>query len=94
MFGLEGDGLTLGLIGSDAIYSEPTEIANRINILGELADIDGNGKVDALTDGLLVLRYLFGLEGDALVKGVIGSDATRVTAAEIETYLETLTPEL
>ena len=94
LFGLEGDGLTLGLIGSDATYSEPTEIANRINILGELADIDGNGKVDALTDGLLVLRYLFGLEGDALVKGVIGSDATRVTAEEIETYLETLTPEL
>ena len=94
LFGLEGDALTVGLIGSDATYSEPTEIVNRINILGELADVDGNGKVDALTDGLLVLRYLFGLEGDALVKGVVGSDATRVTVEEIETYLETLTPEL
>ena len=30
---------------------------------GAVLDIDGNGAVDALTDGLLVLRYLFGLTG-------------------------------
>ena len=27
-------------------------------------DFDKNGNVDALTDGLLFLRYLFGLRGD------------------------------
>ena len=33
-------------------------------------DIDGDGNVDALTDGLLLLRYLFGLSGDTLTVGV------------------------
>jgi len=39
------------------------------------------------------LRYLFGLEGDALVSGVIASDATR-SAVEIEAYLNSLTPSM
>ena len=38
-------------------------------------DIDGNGQYDALTDGLLLLRGMFGLDGSALVTGTIASDA-------------------
>ena len=56
------------------------------------ADIDGNGTQDALTDGLLILRYSFGLTGDSLISGVVAADATRKTAEEIEAYLETLMP--
>jgi hypothetical protein len=63
-------------------------------MLGNLADIDGNGNIDALTDGLLTLRYLFGLEGDTLISGVVAEDATRKTAADIEAHLETLMPAL
>ena len=50
-------------------------------------DIDQNGTVDALTDGLLLLRYSFGLRGNALIAGAIGSGAARNTATAIETYL-------
>ena len=32
-------------------------------------DIDGSNSYDALTDGLLVLRYMLGLRGTALVNG-------------------------
>ena len=35
-----------------------------------IADIDNNGQVDALTDGL-VARYLFGLVGDTLIDGAV-----------------------
>lgn len=49
-------------------------------------DIDGNGQVEALTDGVLTLRYLLGLRGDALVAGATGACASRDTAA-IEAYL-------
>lgn len=49
-------------------------------------DIDGNGQVDALTDGVLTLRYLLGLRGPALVAGATGNCASRDTAA-IEAYL-------
>ena len=60
----------------------------------EVLDIDGNGTVDALTDGLLVLRYTFGLRGQPLIVGAIGGGATRTTAAQIEGYLQSLTTTL
>ena len=94
MFGLDGSTLVTGTIASDALYAESVDIEARIAILGDLADIDGNGQIDALTDGLLMLRYLFGLEGDTLIAGVVASDATRKTAEEIEAHLDTLMPAL
>jgi len=94
MFGLDGSALVTGTIASDAAYTESADIESRIAILGDLADIDGNGEIDALTDGLLTLRYLFGLEGDTLINGVVAGDATRTSAEEIEAHLETLMPAL
>ena len=94
MFGLDGSALVTGTIASDATYTESVDIESRIEILGDLADIDGNGDIDALTDGLLTLRYLFGLQGDALINGVVAVDATRTTAEEIEAHLKTLMPAL
>jgi hypothetical protein len=49
-------------------------------------DIDGDGKVNAATDGLLVARYLNGLRGDTLVLNVVSPCASRNTMA-IEAYL-------
>ena len=50
-------------------------------------DIDGDETIAPLTDGLILVRYLFGFRGDALVEGAIGQEANRVSAAEIEAYL-------
>ena len=94
MFGLTGDALIGGAVASDALYTTSVDIEARIAMLGTLADIDGNGDVSALTDGLLALRYLFGLTGDALISGVIASDATRTTSAEIEAHIQSLIPAL
>jgi hypothetical protein len=95
MFGLTGEALIGGAVDSDALYTTSVDIEARIAMLGTLADIDdGNGDVSALTDGLLALRYLFGLTGDALISGVIASDATRTTSAEIEAHIQPLTPAL
>ena len=90
MFGLSDDALITGTVAFDAAYTESEDIESRIRILGSLADIDGSGDIDALTDGLLVLRYLFGLEGDTLINGVVATDATRKTAEEIESHLDAL----
>ena len=92
MFGLSGDALVSGTVASDATYTVSSDIEARIQLLGDFIDIDGNGKVDALTDGLLCLRYLFGLEGDALISGVVATDATRTDANEIEAYLASMMP--
>ena len=94
MFGLTGDVLVAGAIASDAIYIESVDIESQIATLGDLLDIDGNGQVDALTDGLLILRYLFGLEGDALIEGVLAADATRTSAADVEACFDALMPTL
>jgi hypothetical protein len=56
-----------------------------------ILDIDANGDAAPLTDGLLVLRYLFGFRGAALVSGafdVVGCN--RCNAPAIEAYLATL----
>jgi hypothetical protein len=92
MFGLDGSALVLGTVGDGAIYSDSADIESRIALLGELADIDANGQVDPLSDGLLIVRYLFGLEGATLINGVIATDATRTTSDEIEAQLQTLMP--
>jgi hypothetical protein len=55
-------------------------------------DIDQNGSFDALTDGLILLRYAFGLRGDNLISGATASDATRTSAAEIEAHIQSLLP--
>jgi len=40
-----------------------------------------------LTDGLLVIRYVFGFRGSTLISDAIGTGATRTTAADIEDFL-------
>ncbi len=55
-------------------------------------DIDGNGKAEALTDGLLVIRYLFGFRGESLTTGAVASDAQRRTPEDIEAFIRTLIP--
>ncbi len=68
------------------------EVIENPSAYGISFDVDGNGEVDSLTDGLLILRYSFGLTGDALIANVIAEDATRRSAQEIEAYLEKLIP--
>jgi len=55
-------------------------------------DIDGNGKAEALTDGLLVIRYLFGFRGESLTAGAVASDAQRRTPEDIEAFISALIP--
>jgi hypothetical protein len=60
----------------------------------KILDIDANGSFDALTDGLLFLRYAFGLRGQALIDNVISEDAMRDNASDIEAYIDSLVPGL
>lgn len=50
-------------------------------------DIDGNNSVSAATDGLLLLRYLLGIRGNALIDRTIGAGASRDTAELIELFI-------
>jgi beta-glucanase (GH16 family) len=90
-FELTGDALLDGVISSELVLSNE-QIMQNISALYDIADIDGNGKVDALTDALTLLRYLFNLRNDALIEGVVDEDATRTGASEIESYIESHMP--
>jgi hypothetical protein len=64
--------------------------AQRLQRLAVL-DIDGDGETAALTDGLLVLRYLFGFTGAPLAGGAVDQvNCTRCDAGAIASYLATL----
>ena len=62
-----------------------------------LLDIDGDGTVDALTDGLLILRHMFGVRNNpdnvagktSLTKDAVALNASR-TISEIEDHLDEL----
>jgi hypothetical protein len=85
-FGLSGDALTNDAISAGSDLSS-SEVEARVNATQTIADIDGNGSVDALTDGLILLRYLFGLSGDAVTNSAIGAEAVRSTPEAITQYL-------
>jgi len=60
LFGFTGSTLVDGAIGGDAKYSQNDQILMRLNSLDGYLDVDGNGSTGALSDGLLIIRKLFG----------------------------------
>ena len=76
-----------GAIGPNATRTTDVAVLQHLTDIKPLLDVDGNGQADALTDGLLLLRYMFGLRGSTLIANAVGAGATRTTAAQIEGYL-------
>jgi hypothetical protein len=50
-------------------------------------DIDGNNNCDALTDGLVIIRHLFGFRNDTLISSAYDPAGSRTTSADIEVYI-------
>jgi pimeloyl-ACP methyl ester carboxylesterase len=80
---MRGIAAALGLIGLLLTGSA----ARGATLLCSL-DVGGNGVPDALTDGLLIMRDLFGFTGETLTEGALGSGCTRCTGADIAAYLD------
>ncbi|TAF99772.1 MAG: hypothetical protein EAZ43_15195 [Betaproteobacteria bacterium] len=51
-------------------------------------DIDGDGAINAATDGVIATRVLAGLTGTNVTAGALGIDATRTTWPQIRLFLE------
>ena len=56
-------------------------------IVGESMDVDLDGDVTALTDGLLIMRWLFGFDNSSLTGGVVSSLSERRNPIEIVRFL-------
>jgi len=82
LFGFSGTTLTEGVLGAGCTRCQPAAIATYLDASAcqTLLDVDGNGSRDALTDGLLVWRYLAGWSGEPLIADAVGAGCTRCTA--------------
>ncbi|MDC0894977.1 hypothetical protein OAS78_14385 [Pseudomonadales bacterium] len=92
LFGFEGDALIADTLTETSTRTSSTEIQTHIQEQASHLDIDGDGQNSPLTDGLLLLRYLFELRNDALTSGAVSAGATRNTAAEIEACIDARIP--
>jgi len=85
-FGFRGETLINNAVDNGATRTTSTDIESYLsNGLSE-GDIDGDGVTKPLTDGLLLLRYLFGFRGDTLIQNAVDPEASRQTATDIEAY--------
>jgi hypothetical protein len=91
LFDMNEEMLLDGVVAANSMAQEH-HILNVVDRASLIADIDGDGKVDALTDGLLLLRYLFDISDSLLTEGVISADATRKSAESIKQYIEGFLP--
>lgn len=90
-FGLRDDALTNSAVALNAVMTTQ-QVQDKLKFVDSIADVDDNGEMDALTDGLLLLRYLFDLRGDSLVDGAVALNSSRSTSDEIEQYIASLMP--
>ena len=92
LFGFSGESLTAGAVSGEASRGSSEAIAGYLTDAESELDIDGDGESKPLTDGLLLIRYLFGFSGDSLISGAIGDGAERDTAEEVEAYIKERVP--
>jgi parallel beta-helix repeat protein len=91
-----------GLKGGQSLTENAVDIQNGTRLSSEsigayiesgipYLDIDGNNRSDALTDGILILRYLFGIdEGNNLINEAVDPAGTRTSSEAVQTYIESL----
>ena len=85
-FGFRGESMV-----EDTVAPESTmtylDIEQKILDSMDILDIDDNGEVKPLTDGLMLMRYLFGFSGYSLIDRTVAPDGNRSSHEEIENHL-------
>jgi len=101
--GFTGDTLIDNKVDTSAgqrIYAD--EISNYLEkAQTNMLDVDGNGEIDSLTDGLIQLAYMDGFRGELLTKPspestltYIGTGATRTTGEQLAEFLDMYMPSI
>ena len=90
LFGFSGPSLVSGAVGPDCKRCDAPTITTYLAGLGLVLDIDGNGTLGPLSDGLMILRFLFGFSGATLVSDPMAPNCTRCDVPAITEYLESL----
>ena len=95
IFGLENEGITdYILFSQQATRTDPQAVTAYIETLinTRRVDIDADGTVD-LTDIIMVILYIFGLENEGITDYILFSDqATRTDPQAVTAYIASLLP--
>ena len=91
-FGLRGEPMAEGAMHPESVMSAE-QVEQRMVSASKIADIDNDGQIDALTDGLLLLRHLFAVGDEGLTHGAVGSKASRKTGTAIRGHLKKYMPK-
>jgi len=92
LFGFDGKTLVSGAVSVEATIVGSDAIKTRLQTIESILDIDDDTEILPLTDGLLILRYLFGFNGQSLISGAVSEQGSRQDADSIEAYLDSLMP--
>ena len=57
-------------------------------VSSKLLDIDGDGEVKAFQDALILSRWIIGIRGKDLIRGVIQEKSSRKSSKEISNYIK------
>ena len=91
LFGFDGPMLVDGIVSSNCQRCGAAEIKAYLSGLGMTLDVDGNGELGSLTDGVLALRFMFGFSDPVLTQGAVAVNCTRCDEAAVIEYLIPLT---
>lgn len=92
LFGFRDATLVADATGASCTRCDGASIVDWIERALPYLDLDANGRVDALTDGLMLGRCLQGYTGDLLTAGALSPECSRCTAADIRAHCEMLQP--
>ncbi|MDG2018303.1 MAG: hypothetical protein P8J25_02540 [Porticoccaceae bacterium] len=91
-FGLRGESMVNNAMAPNSLMTV-SQVEERMSGAAKIADVDNDGDVDALTDGLLLLRHLFAVDDESLTHGAVGLKASRKTNAAIKEHLNKHMPK-
>ncbi|MEO5345347.1 MAG: M36 family metallopeptidase [Magnetococcus sp. YQC-9] len=86
--GWSGSALVTGAVDDAAGRADPAVLSAWLSAARTLLDVDGDGVVDPWSDGVLIVRYLFGFRGEALISGLTLTKGCRADGAAMVHYLE------
>jgi len=89
LFGFQGTKLTDGVVGEGCTRCTAEALAAHLETPAcqVLFDVDGDGRRDALSDGMLLLRILAGHSGSDLTLGAVSEEALRGDPESLEGWL-------
>ena len=90
MAGFTGQALIAGAVDPAGSRTDAEDIKNYLDQGRTYLDVDDDGVVNPLSDGILIIRYLAGFTGEALIAGAANPAGGRTSAEGIITHLDSL----